>query len=41
VFIVQPGLDAEEASADQLDLIASTELFLREVADADFEVIGS
>jgi hypothetical protein len=41
VFIVQPGLDAEEASADQLDLIASTELFLREVADADLEVIAS
>lgn len=41
VFIVQPGLDAEEASEDQLDLIASTELFLREVADADLEVIGS
>jgi hypothetical protein len=40
VSIVQPGLDVEEASEDQLDLLASTELFLREVADADLQVIG-
>jgi len=41
VFVVQPGLDVDGASEDQLDLLASTELFLQETYAAEFRVIGS
>ena len=41
VSIVQPGLNAEEATEDQLDLIASTELYLQETYSVDLRVIAS
>lgn len=41
VSIVQPGLDADNATEEQLDIIASTELYLRETYDVDFTVIAA
>lgn len=41
VVIVQPGLARHEASDDQLDLLAVTELYLRETFGVPLRVIGS
>jgi superfamily II DNA or RNA helicase len=41
IFIVQPGLSKNSASADQLALLASTEVYLKETCEAPLEVIAS
>ncbi len=41
ISIVQPGLSKSEASVDQLDLLAVTELYLRETHAIEFGVIAS
>ncbi|MCQ3814077.1 MAG: hypothetical protein KTU85_06630 [Acidimicrobiia bacterium] len=39
IVIVQPGLSAKKASRQQLDLLASTEMYVFEVGGASFEVV--
>ena len=39
IVIVQPGLSAERASWQQLDLLASTEMYVYRVGGASFEVV--
>ena len=39
IVIVQPGLSADKASRQQLDLLASTEMYVFEVGGASFEVL--
>jgi hypothetical protein len=41
VFIAQPGLSKGKASNEQLDLLGSTEVYLREVADMPLHVLCS
>lgn len=41
VFIVQPGISKAEVSKTQLDLLAATELYLKETLAIDMAVIGS
>lgn len=41
IVIVQPGVSAKKASEQQLDLLASTEMYVFEVGGADFEVVVS
>lgn len=41
IAIAQPGLSRANASSQQLELLATTELYLREAANADFEVYCS
>jgi hypothetical protein len=41
VFVVQPGISKAEVSKSQLDLLAATELYLKETWAIDMVVIGS
>lgn len=41
IFIVQPGLSKEKVSAEQLELLGSTELYLRETVNIPLEVIAN
>lgn len=41
VFVVQPGVSRAEATTDQLDLLATTELYLKESYEIPFTVIAS
>jgi len=41
IFVVQPGISRTAVSRAQLDLLAVTELYLRETYDIPFGVIGS
>ncbi len=41
IFVIQPGLSLSQVQAGQLDLLASTELYLRETYNAAFGVIAS
>jgi hypothetical protein len=41
IWVVQPGLSRDNATTDQLDLLAVTELYLRETYDIELGVIGS
>ena len=40
IFIVQPGLDRDLVSPSQLDLLGTTELYLKETYGVGFGVIG-
>ncbi|MCY3650948.1 MAG: DEAD/DEAH box helicase family protein [Acidimicrobiaceae bacterium] len=39
IVIVQPGLSVEKVSSQQLDLLASTEMYVYQVGGASFEVV--
>jgi hypothetical protein len=41
IFVVQPGLSAKAATNNQLELLAVTEVYLRETLQVDFGVIAS
>ena len=41
ITVVQPGLSRRAASTQQLELLACTELYVRETANASLEVFGS
>jgi len=41
IWIVQPGVSKSAVSSEQLRLLASTELYLRETSDTPLKVIGS
>jgi hypothetical protein len=41
IYIAQPGVSKNDISSQQLELLGSTEVYLREVANADFFVICS
>jgi hypothetical protein len=41
VYIVQPGLSANAAQLRHLNLLASTELYLQELAEISLKVIAS
>ena len=41
IFIVQPGLSTGRADTNQLELLASTEMYLQETYTIPFGVIGS
>ena len=41
VFIIQPGISKGAVSKSQLDLLAATELYLKETLAIDMAVIGS
>ena len=41
IFIVQPGLSVEAATTNQLELLAVTEVYLKETLQIDFGVIAS
>lgn len=41
IAIAQPGLSREQAADNQLQLLAATEVYVREVAKADFKVFCS
>lgn len=41
IVVVQPGLSRAAASTQQLELLACTDLYVRETANASFRVIGS
>jgi hypothetical protein len=40
IFIVQPGLSVAQVKTNQLDLLANTELYLRETSHAELRVIA-
>lgn len=41
IFIIQPGLSKAKIQANQLDLLANTELYVRETSHAQLRVIAS
>jgi hypothetical protein len=41
VFIVQPGISRTDVSTSQFELLAATELYLKETLAIDMAVIGS
>lgn len=41
IYVVQPGLSQSQATPDQLDLLAVTELYLKETYQIPLTVIGN